>query len=269
MPDILCPAFSLAYSQRKDKMPEKNQFENILREAKDGKRSAIELVIEYYEPLARKVATYFKNRLSDGDSHYDDFLQEARISLLSSIDKFEIDKGGQFTYFAEYAMKVSIRSYLNNNYRTIKQPKGRNEKVVKLNKAYSALALDGIMNPSDEELIEKTGFNSKELKKVRSDRELQCTFSLDYKDEDVDENKNLMDVVPYYDSAEDELFAKEIKSYLERIEWKKRYVLCSLMAIFGYEKRSAKELAAMFSVSITTIKNWEKAAIGELRAYVA
>lgn len=249
-------------------MPEKNQFESILKDAKEGKRSAIELIVEYYEPLTRKVASYFKNKLSDGDSFYDDFLQEARISILSSIEKFEIGKG-QFAYFAEYAMRVSIRAYLNNNYRTIKQPKGRNEKIVKLNKAYSELALDGIMNPSDEELEDKTGFNSKELKKVRSDRELQCIFSLDYKDEENDDDRNLMDVIPYYDSSDDDLFTKEIENYLGRIEWKKKYVLCSLWAIFGYEKRSARDLAELFSVSVTTIRNWEKAAIGELRAYVA
>lgn len=249
-------------------MPEKNQFENILREAKEGKRDSIELVLEYYEPLTRKVATYFKNKLSDGDSYYDDFLQEARISILSSIKKFVIGKG-QFSLFAEYAMKVSIRTYLNNNYRMIKQPKGRNEKVVKLNKAYSALSLNGIQSPSDEELLSATGFSAKELKKVRNDREMQCTYSLDYKDDEDEDDKNLMDFLPYYDSSEDNLFTKEIENYLEQIEWKKKYVLCSLWAIFGYEKRSAKELADLFSVSITTIKNWEKSAIGELRAYVA
>ncbi len=249
-------------------MPEKNQIENILRDAKEGKRSAIELIVEYYEPLARKVAAYFKNRLPDGDNHYDDFLQEARISILSAIDKFEIGKG-QFAYFAEYAMRVGIRSYLNNNYRTIKQPKGRNEKVVKLNKAFSELALDGIMNPSDEELENKTGFTSKELRKVINDREMQCTFSLDYKDEESDDDKNLIDVIPYYDNAEDDLFTKEIKSHLDEMDKRKKYVLCSTYGIFGYEKRNARELADLFSVSITTIRNWEKAAIGELRAYVA
>lgn len=245
-----------------------NQLEEIIKNAKSGNKAASVILVEYLEPLAKKVAGYYRNKLSDGDTYYDDFFQEARIAILNAIDRFEIGKGN-FTYFAENAMRMGIRKYLTDNYRVIKQPKGRIEKVVKLNKAYHELALSGVSQPSDEDLMALSGFTLKELKKVQSDRELQLVASLDYENQDEEDKNTLLDFLPYYDNSDDEMMLDELESALSLLEERKRTVLCSLWGVFGYEKKSTKELAELYSVSAVTIKNWEKNAIGELRVQVA
>ena len=108
------------------------EIDNIVTRAKSGDMDSLNSLVKAIEPAAKKTASYYSNKLTDGESYYDDFVQESRIAALKCLDSFEEGRGS-FLKYAEYAMKVALRKYINENYRLIKQPKGKTEKISKLN----------------------------------------------------------------------------------------------------------------------------------------
>lgn len=114
--------------------------DELIADAKKGCRLAISRIIAAMENYTAKIAAYYCNKLSYGESYYDDFAQEARIAILHSLDSYEIGKG-DFCKYTEYAMRISVRKFINDSYRLIRQPKGKIEKVTKLNKVLAHFAM--------------------------------------------------------------------------------------------------------------------------------
>ena len=244
-------------------------IDNLIGGAKAGNRSSLNLLVKAMEPIAQKTASYYSGRLADGESFYDDFVQESRIAVIKCLDGFESGRGS-FLRYAEYAMKVAVRKYINENYRLIKQPKGKTEMVKKLNKALAFYAMEGILSPSVEELMEKTGFSEKELKVITEIREMLFICSLDYDFNDSSTERYVPEVSSDAVQFEEKMMIDDIEKIIKgNMQSENRYLICSLFGIYGYEKKSIKELSVELEVSPVTIRNRKKQIFEELRSAVA
>ncbi len=242
--------------------------DSLLSEAKCGSRKAIDKLISAMEGVTAHIALYYSSRLSDGEGYYEDFAQEARIAVLKALETYEIGRGS-FIQYSQYAMRIAVRKYLNDNYRLIKQPKGKTEKVAKLNRALAHFALDGDLHPTDADLMAETGFSCKELKEISEIREMQFVCSLDRPYTDDSDNQYSIepyDLIPFDQQIILEDVYNEISYGFTADE---RYIICSLFGIMGYEKKTVSALAKELRLSSASVRNKEKAICQALRSLVA
>ena len=73
---------------------EDSQLLQLVKKAKSGDQRALKKIIQQYEPLVHKMARKY-SWMSFSHS-YDDMLQEGRIAIFKTVNRFQPEKGYQF-----------------------------------------------------------------------------------------------------------------------------------------------------------------------------
>ena len=95
-----------------------------------------------------KQYTYPKARLED-------LINEGSIGMITAIDKFDLSRGKRFTTFATNYIRLYINAYINEILSDIVQPANRFKINSLLKAAKVQLNLIGIVEPTDEELVDQ------------------------------------------------------------------------------------------------------------------
>lgn len=118
--------------------------------------------------------------------------------------------------------------------------------------------------------MEATGFSEIELREIKTIREMQFVYSIDYPYGDDESTDGCMNEP--WELCQFEQYVSINDLYQEiasEISEDKRYIICSLFGIMGYEKKTVADLSRELEVSPATIRNREKAIVSELRSIVA
>lgn len=78
----------------------------------NGDQEARALLIEAYQPLAKKIAAQLFSARIDEDVEFDDYLQYAELGLIESTDRYDPDNAARFSTYATYRIKGAIISGL-------------------------------------------------------------------------------------------------------------------------------------------------------------
>lgn len=112
-----------------------------------------DVMYEYYlskilnlnEPLIQQYAKKFRHR-----NDHEDILQELRLSLVTSLDTFDLSQDISFSTYATGAMNIAVNRYFEN----LPLVKGNENKFWKLINAKKILEEKGIFTPSHQQLAE-------------------------------------------------------------------------------------------------------------------
>jgi RNA polymerase sigma-B factor len=85
----------------------------------DGDTTARQRLIELHLPLVESLA----RRFAGGSQGYDDLYQVGCIGLINAIDRFELERGGEFTAFAAPSIAGEIRHHLRDRGDTVRLPR--------------------------------------------------------------------------------------------------------------------------------------------------
>ncbi len=118
-----------------------------------GDRAARERLIELYLPLVRTLAL----RFAHSGERLDDLVQVGSIGLIEAIERFDPERGTDFSSFAIPTITGEIKNHLRDRTAVVRVPRRLAELTVDLHGARTRLAASLARAPTLSELARETG----------------------------------------------------------------------------------------------------------------
>lgn len=221
------------------------------------------ILIEKHLYIAEILSKKYANRGID----YDDIFQVASLGLIYAINRFDIDKGFEFSSFATPTIIGEIKKHFRDKGWTIRVPRRIQELSKKINNARVLLAQELQKSPTVEDIAnylkctEEEVLEAMEASKVYTPQSLDITFDSNNDDKDV----NLADLI----GEEDHYFTKiENNDFLLKIMEKLNDVEKQILVERYFNKRTQVSIAKALDISQMTVSRIEKRVLEKLRKEV-
>jgi RNA polymerase sigma-B factor len=117
-------------------------------------------IIESYLPMASRLARRFRNR---GPS-MDDLIQVARLGLVGAVERFEPQRGVDFTPYAVTTILGELKRYFRDTTWAIRVPRALQEQHLMINAASADFGQQTGRTPTPKELSSVLGLAVKDVK---------------------------------------------------------------------------------------------------------
>lgn len=189
---------------------------------------------------------------------YDDLYQVASMGLVFAVERFDIDKGYEFSSFATPTIIGEIKRYFRDKGWAMKVPRRLKEISAKIPTAKEELYGKISRNPTVKELAEYLGYTEEEILEAMESGQAYGTYSLNQAFDDDGENGEGSTLEKYtgvedtgYASFENAEIIKSVIDEMDDIEkmiFKKRFI----------ENETQQDIAAELDVSQMTVSRLEK-----------
>jgi RNA polymerase sigma-B factor len=221
-----------------------------------------ELVVAHLN-LVRYLAVKFANR---GEA-LDDLIQVGTVGLLKAIDRFDLDRGVEFTTYATPTIVGEIKRYFRDKGWAVKVPRRLQELNLAVNRANEKLTVKLGHSPTVAELAQHLGATEEDILQAQELGQAYNLLSLDTElnGEGDKKSQTLADYVGQSDPAL-ELF--EDRANLERafavLSGRERVILY----LRFYESVSQTEIAKRLNVSQMHVSRLQQKALEKLRNFL-
>ncbi len=236
-----------------------------LTEANDAEREGVreELVVAHLN-LVRFLAMKFVNR----GEPLDDLVQVGTLGLLKAIDRFDTERGVEFTTYATPTIVGEIKRHFRDKGWAVKVPRRLQELNQSVNRSVDALAIELGRSPTVAELAERLNASEEEILEAQELGQAYNLLSLDSEvggDGDK-KSQTLADTVGMTDTGMELL---EDRANLERafhvLTGRERVIIY----LRFYESVSQTEIAARLQVSQMHVSRLQAKALEKLRGALA
>ncbi|MET4642012.1 RNA polymerase sigma factor SigF [Streptomyces sp. NPDC058232] len=201
-----------------------------LRELPDGSPEKAELrnrLVRMHLPLVEHLARRFRNR----GEPLDDLTQVATIGLIKSVDRFDPDRGVEFSTYATPTVVGEIKRHFRDKGWAVRVPRRLQELRLSLTTATAELSQQHGRSPTVHELAERLGISEEEVLEGLESANAYSTLSLDVPDTD-DESPAVADTLGSEDEAlEGVEYRESLKPLLEDLPPREKRIL--LLRFFG------------------------------------
>ena len=225
----------------------------------DYERLRAELVVAHLN-LVRYLAVKFANR---GEA-LDDLIQVGTVGLLKAIDRFDLERGVEFTTDATPTIVGEIKRYFRDKGWAVKVPRRLQELNLSVNRAIESLTVKLGHSPTAAELAAHLHATEEEILEAQ---ELGQAYNLLSLDTEVagDGDKNSQTLADYIGRNDPQLANLEDRANLERaFEVLTRRERIILFLRF-YESVSQTEIAKRLNVSQMHVSRLQQKALEKLR----
>ncbi|WP_258054623.1 RNA polymerase sigma factor SigF [Streptomyces sp. Ru71] len=201
-----------------------------LRGLKEGSPEYAELrnrLVRMHLPLVEHLARRFRNR----GEPLDDLTQVATIGLIKSVDRFDPDRGVEFSTYATPTVVGEIKRHFRDKGWAVRVPRRLQELRLSLTTATAELSQLHGRSPTVHELAEKLSISEEEVLEGLESANAYSTLSLDVPDTD-DESPAVADTLGAEDEAlEGVEYRESLKPLLEDLPPREKRIL--LLRFFG------------------------------------
>ncbi|MFD7263903.1 RNA polymerase sigma factor SigF [Streptomyces sp. NPDC059874] len=201
-----------------------------LRALPDGSPEKAELrnrLVRMHLPLVEHLARRFRNR----GEPLDDLTQVATIGLIKSVDRFDPDRGVEFSTYATPTVVGEIKRHFRDKGWAVRVPRRLQELRLSLTTATAELSQQHGRSPTVHELAERLGISEEEVLEGLESANAYSTLSLDVPDTD-DESPAVADTLGAEDEAlEGVEYRESLKPLLEGLPPREKRIL--LLRFFG------------------------------------
>jgi RNA polymerase sigma-B factor len=201
-----------------------------LRALKEGSPEYAELrnkLVRMHLPLVEHLARRFRNR----GEPLDDLTQVATIGLIKSVDRFDPDRGVEFSTYATPTVVGEIKRHFRDKGWAVRVPRRLQELRLALTTATAELSQLHGRSPTVHELAEKLAISEEEVLEGLESANAYSTLSLDVPDTD-DESPAVADTLGAEDEAlEGVEYRESLKPLLEDLPPREKRIL--LLRFFG------------------------------------
>lgn len=199
---------------------------------------------------------------------YDDLYQVGALALVQAVERFDPDKGYEFSSFATPTILGEIKKYFRDKEWSLKVPRRMKEIAQKVQEVQDDLHLKLARKPTAKEIAEATGFSEEQIIEAVESAHAYNAYSLDQSFDDAGEEGESAFLEKYtgfeergYDQVE---FSEIIHGVLDKMSEQDRYIFRER---FIYN-RSQADIAKTLGVSQMTISRAEKKIVDRFRKEV-
>ena len=179
---------------------------------REGDEDAREQLINSNLRLVVYLAKNYKSNFLD----LEDLVMEGNLGLFTAVDKFNPDLGNRFSTCATPWIKQAIMKAITEKGKNVRLPANVYQALNNMKKATDALAEDGILYPTDEQIAEKMGIEVEKIALLKQWKKDTGSLSVPLGDESEDTLEDLQadthdeSPVDYAERKMDEEFVREI-----------------------------------------------------------
>ncbi len=229
------------------------------------KNPSKELRNEIVEKYLYMVDILIRKYLGKG-VEYDDLYQVGALALVSAVERFDPDKGFEFSSFATPTILGEIKKYFRDKQWSLKVPRRLKEMAAKVQETRDKLYNEYHRRPTIEEIAEATGFSAEQIIEAMESSQAYGTYSLDKTFDDMGEDgeSSLLEKYTGFDEKGYERIetAEIIKKVMDTFNEQYRYIFRQR---FIYN-RSQAEIAKSLGVSQMTVSRAERNIVGRFRS---
>src|SRR3954470_306372 len=187
--------------------------------SRDGAREAL---VRLHLPLVEHCARRFRNR----GEPLEDLVQVGTIGLIKSIDRFDVDRGVEFSTYATPTIIGEIKRYFRDKGWAIRVPRRLQELRMQIGTATAELTQSLGRSPTPRELAERIGVTVEEILEGIESSNAYSTLSLDASDDSDDGAASMLDAIGVDDEGLEHVEIREsIKPLLDRLEPREKKIL--------------------------------------------
>jgi RNA polymerase sigma-B factor len=181
-----------------------------------------EALVHLHLPLVDHCARRFRNR----GEPLDDLLQVGTIGLLKSIDRFDPERGVEFSTYATPTIIGEIKRHFRDKGWAIRVPRRLQELRMQIGTATAELSQGLGRAPTPREIAEQIGVSPEEVMEGLESANAYSTLSLDAGDSSGDGSNSMLDGIGAVDINLEHVEIREsIKPLLERLPTREKQIL--------------------------------------------
>jgi RNA polymerase sigma-B factor len=180
-------------------------------------------LVSLHLPLVDHCARRFINR----GEPFDDLVQVGTIGLIKSVDRFDTDRGVEFSTYATPTIIGEIKRYFRDKGWAIRVPRRLQELRMSISSVTGDLSQELGRSPTPREIAEKIGVNTEEVMEGLESANAYSTLSLDASDNNEDgAGSSMLDTLGMDDVALDHVEIREsIKPLIEQLPSREKKIL--------------------------------------------
>jgi RNA polymerase sigma-B factor len=187
-----------------------------------GDRRLRDELVEAHVPLAQYLARRFSHR---GEPH-DDLLQVALLGLLKAVERFEPDRGLQFSTFATPTIVGELKRHFRDRGWAMRVPRRVQELHLQLSRAIGAMSQSQGRSPTPKEVAAFLGVSEEEVLEAMEAGGMYRLASLDAPAPAAEDGSDLLGMVGDEDPALDQVeHAEELSTLLRALPERERAIV--------------------------------------------
>jgi RNA polymerase sigma-B factor len=213
-----------------DRAKARLMFVELAAMAEDDPRRARlrDQLVEQHLPLVEYLARRFRNR----GEPLDDLVQVATIGLIKSVDRFDLERGVEFSTYATPTIVGEIKRHFRDKGWAIRVPRRLQELKLSLTKATSDLSQKNGRSPTVAELAAHLEMTEEEILEGLESANAYSAVSLDAPDGGDDDSPAVADSLGMTDDAlEGVEYRESLKPLLEQLPPREKRIL--MLRFFG------------------------------------
>ncbi|MGA8256522.1 MAG: RNA polymerase sigma factor SigF [Nocardioides sp.] len=184
--------------------------------------AARDSLVHLHLPLVEHCARRFRNR----GEPFEDLVQVGTIGLIKSIDRFDTERGVEFSTYATPTIIGEIKRYFRDKGWAIRVPRRLQELRMQISAATAELTQSLGRSPTPRELSEVIGCSVEEIIEGIESSNAYSTLSLDATDNSDDSSSSMLDAIGIEDEGLESVEVREsIKPLLEQLPPREKRIL--------------------------------------------
>ncbi|MFZ5850233.1 MAG: SigB/SigF/SigG family RNA polymerase sigma factor [Actinomycetota bacterium] len=223
------------------------------------RQDARDQLVRMHLPLVEHLARRFRNR----GEPYDDLVQVATIGLIKSVDRFDPDRGVEFSTYATPTIVGEIKRHFRDKGWAVRVPRRLQELRLSLTQATAELSQRHGRAPTVAELAHLLGISEEEVLEGLESANAYSTLSLDAPDQGEDDSHAVADSLGEVDDAlEGVEYREALRPLLARLPPREKRIL--MLRFFGGMTQS--QIAAEIGISQMHVSRLLARTLTQLRA---
>ncbi len=187
-----------------------------------ARETAREALVHLHLPLVEHCARRFRNR----GEPFEDLVQVGTIGLIKSVDRFDSDRGVEFSTYATPTIIGEIKRYFRDKGWAIRVPRRLQELRMQIATAGAELTQSLGRSPTPRELAEAVGCTVEEIVEGIESSNAYSTLSLDASDDSEGGAASMLDAIGVDDANLEHVEIREsIKPLLDRLDAREKRIL--------------------------------------------
>jgi RNA polymerase sigma-B factor len=184
--------------------------------------SAREALVHLHLALVDHCARRFRNR----GEPFEDLVQVGTIGLIKSVDRFDTDRGVEFSTYATPTIIGEIKRYFRDKGWAIRVPLRLQELRMQISASAAELTQSLGRSPTPRELAEAIGCSVEEIVEGMESSNAYATLSLDATDDSDDGGQSMLDAIGIDDEALAQVEIREsVKPLLDSLPPREKTIL--------------------------------------------